>query len=89
MTGPTKPDETERPVRAYPRNIVMHVCPSCGSVFTSPSVCIGDEARTVRRRYISYEQTIASLSAVNCEFPNLSAEDEPWVRLVDVLEVFK
>jgi hypothetical protein len=70
-----------------PWNVVMHVCPSCGAIFTSPSVCMTDGTETVTKRYMSCEQVIAKLSRLDPEYPNLSDQNEPWVRLLDVLAV--
>lgn len=70
-----------------PWNVVMHVCPRCGRVFSSPSVCAGDgSVSTVPKRYISREQAMAKLADLPLEYPDLSREDEPWVRLADVME---
>lgn len=70
-----------------PWNVVLHVCPRCGRVFSSPSVCVSDDSvATQPKRYMSREQATAKLADLPMEYPNPAREDEPWVRLTDVME---
>jgi hypothetical protein len=44
-----------------PEPVILHVCPGCGRVFDSPSVCLVDNAETVPTPMVVASQTFEKL----------------------------